>query len=325
MKKQSAFRPPWWLRNPHLQTIWSTFLRFSKKPDLRFETFELSDGDFLDLAWLKQEDKSKPLVIILHGLTGSVQSPYASGILSAVEQLGWRGVLMHFRGCGGKHNRLHRSYHAGDTADLSEFVNWLIEREPTVKLSAIGYSLGGNVLLKWLGETGDKNPLSSAIAISVPFDLFKTLSRFSKGFSRLYSRYLLQQLRTSVIEKLSDTYAPVDLDKIKKASTFSDFDNHFTAPIHGFANANDYYQRASSRHYLKYITKPTLILHAEDDPFMTPDAVPDEKELSSSITLEVSRQGGHVGFVTGRWPWTAEYWLEKRIKAFLLESFENKD
>lgn len=319
MKKNSDFKPAWWLRNPHLQTIWPAILRPAPKVDLIYESFELSDGDFLQLAWLKNKDLSKPLVIVLHGLTGSIESSYVPGILSTIQEAGWRGVLMHFRGAGSEHNRLHRSYHAGDTADFSEFVNYLKEQNPNIPLAAVGYSLGGNVLLKWLGETGSKNPLTAAVAVSVPFDLRKVLKRFSTGFSRLYSRKLLRELRDSVVEKLTDTWAPLNLEKIKNAQTFPDFDNSYTAPAHGFLNANDYYERASCRHYLKYIEKPTLILHSSDDPFMTPDSVPEESELSKSVILEVSEQGGHVGFVAGKWPWAAEYWLENRIRDFLAQ------
>lgn len=322
MKKESDFKPAWWLRNPHLQTIWPTLLRPAQKIELSLETFELSDGDFLDLAWLQEKDPSKPLVVLLHGLCGSVNSPYAMGTLRAVELAGWRGVLMHFRGCGSLHNRLHRGYHAGDTADLNEVIDFLLEKSPHAPIAAIGYSLGGNVLLKWLGETREKNPLTAAIAISVPFDLPKVVNRINRGFSRLYSHYLLQQLRDSILNKLSDTYSPVNLEKIKKAGSFQEFDTQYTAPVHGFADAFDYYQRASSRHYLKYIAKPTLILHAEDDPFMTPDAIPNEDELSEFVTLEVSRQGGHVGFISGRWPWNIEYWLENRILSFLKNHLE---
>ncbi|OGT31381.1 MAG: hypothetical protein A3E87_03360 [Gammaproteobacteria bacterium RIFCSPHIGHO2_12_FULL_35_23] len=319
MKKKSKFKPAWWLKNAHMQTIWPTLTRPKIKLKLQRQRFELSDGDFLDLDWIENTDPTAPIVVVLHGLGGSINSPYALGTLQAIQQANWRGVLMHFRGASEEHNRLACSYHAAETMDIKEFIYHLKEKEPNTPIGCVGYSLGGNVLLKWLGETGSKNPLAAAIAISVPFDLNKVLNRFNKGFSRFYSRYLLQQLTTNVINKFSatDSYIPLDLEKIKKATSFSDFDNNYTAPVHGFANAYDYYQRASSRHYLKEIRVPTLILHSEDDPFMTPDAVPDESELSDYVTLELSPQGGHVGFVAGRWPWQAEYWLERRIPEFL--------
>jgi uncharacterized protein len=318
MKKQSEFKPAWWLSNPHLQTIWPTLARRPRKK-IKFtrERFELADGDFLDCDWLGLENTDAPIVVVLHGLGGSIDSPYASGSLEAIEKSGWRGVLMHFRGCSGEHNRLERSYHAADTADLNEFIQYVRKQNKTTPIAAVGYSLGGSVLLKWLGETAAQNPLAAAVAISVPFDLHQVLQRFGKGFSKFYSKHLLQELQTAITEKFSETYSPIDLEKVQKAGSFTEFDNAYTAPLHGFANAYDYYQRSSSRHYLKSIRIPTLVLHAEDDPFMSADSVPDESELSDNVTLELSSKGGHVGFVSGKWPWQPDYWLEKRIPEFL--------
>ena len=324
MKKKSAFKPAWWLKNAHMQTIWPTLTRPKVKLKLFRERLELNDGDFLDLDWVEAKDSRAPIVIVLHGLGGSINSPYAPGTLQAVHKAGWRGVLMHFRGASEEHNRLARSYHAAETSDLSEFIFYLKEKEPDTPIACVGYSLGGNVLLKWLGETGARNPLTAAIAISVPFDLNKVLNRFNRGLSRFYSRYLLQQLTQNVVDKFSGSYSSLDLEKIKKATSFSDFDNNYTAPVHGFDSAYDYYHRASSRHYLKEIQIPTLVLHAEDDPFMTPDAVPEDNELSDYVTLELSPQGGHVGFVAGPWPWQAEYWLESRIPEFLSTYLNNE-
>lgn len=315
MKTKSNFKPAWWLKNAHMQTIWPTLTRSKPELPLERERFELSDGDFLDLDWLGTE--GAPIVVVLHGLGGSINSPYAPGTLQSISDAGWRGVLMHFRGASEEHNRLDRAYHAAETRDLNEFIHFLKERYPDTPLACIGFSLGGNVLLKWMGESGDSNPLSAAIAVSVPFDLRKVLNRFSSGFSKLYSRYLLTQLREEIVDKFSQGYPPINVEKLRNASSFVDFDNNYTAPIHGFDSAYDYHQRASSRHYLRDIEVPTLILHAEDDPFMTPDAVPDEEEMSSSVTLEVSPKGGHVGFISGRWPWQPEYWLEARMPEFL--------
>ncbi len=322
MKTKSDFKPAWWLKNAHLQTMWPTLTRSKPELPLQRERFELSDGDFLDLDWLGAEEA--PIVVILHGLGGSINSPYAPGTLQAVAKAGWLGVLMHFRGASEEHNRFDRAYHAAETHDLNELIYSLKEKYPNQPLACIGFSLGGNVLLKWLGESGKQNPLAAAIAVSVPFDLSKVLNRFSTGFSRFYSRYLLTQLREEVVDKFSQMYPPINVDKVLKATSFTDFDNHYTAPIHGFDSAYDYYQRGSSRHYLRDISVPTLILHAEDDPFMTPDAVPEEEEMSSTITLEISPKGGHVGFVSGRWPWQAEYWLEERMPRFL-SPYLNKD
>jgi len=188
MLEKSLFNPPWWFRNPHLQTLWSTlFRRRIKNLTLSRERIELSDGDFVDLDWV-EGPKNSPMILILHGLEGSANSSYVRGMLRAVHQRGWRGVLMHFRSCSGELNRLPRSYHGGETGDLAAVVQILRDREPNTSLAAIGFSLGGNVLLKWLGETGEKNPLVAAIAISVPFDLAKSVACLNHGFARIYTQ-----------------------------------------------------------------------------------------------------------------------------------------
>jgi predicted alpha/beta-fold hydrolase len=324
MKKKSQFKAAWWLKNAHLQTIWPTVTRSKIELDLRRERFELTDGDFLDIDWLG-EDQRKPIVVVLHGLGGSVESPYVPGMLQAIQESGWRAALMHFRGASEEHNRMARAYHAGETTDLAEFIQSIRRREPDTEIACVGYSLGGNVLLKWLGETGERNPLTAAIAVSVPFEFHKVIQRFNKGFSKFYSKYLLQQLRGEVVDKFENTYAPIDVEKLKKASSFIEFDESYTAPLHGFDSPYDYYQRASSRQYLKDICVPTLIIHAKDDPFMTPDSVPDESDIADCVTLEISETGGHVGFVTGNWPWQAEYWLDKRIPEFFKKHLVSVD
>jgi predicted alpha/beta-fold hydrolase len=285
---------------------------------LRHERLELPDGDFLDLDWTAGE--RGPIALVLHGLEGSSASHYASGLLAAIVRQGWRGVVMHFRGCGGQPNRLARSYCAGDTADIGHVVDWLHWREPAAPLAAVGYSLGGNALLKWLGKTDIDPPLHAAVAVSVPFLLDTCARRLGRGFSRLYQFHLLRELRCSYRQKFhyrSD--GPVRLDELAALQDFYAFDDRITAPLHGYAGVHDYYARASCRPYLQRIRIPTLILHALDDPFMLPDAVPAAAELAASVHLELSHHGGHVGFVAGRWPWRAEYWLERRIPAFLAE------
>ena len=186
----SRFKPPWWLRNSHLQTIWPSLAKREANVDITHQRLDLPDGDFLDLAWVGEHHPDKPLIIVLHGLCGSIHSPYILNTLEAINEAGYRGVLMHFRGCGDQPNRMLRSFHAGDTSDLAFLVQYLQRKEPGITLGAVGYSLGGNVLLKWLGET-ETTQLNFAIGISVPFDLFKVLKRFSKGVSRVYSFYLL--------------------------------------------------------------------------------------------------------------------------------------
>lgn len=316
MKKM--FKPSWWLSNRHVQTIWATcFRKRNISLLLRHEKFDLKDGDFLDLVWY--EKGKGPIVILLHGLEGSANSPYALGMLETIQQLGWRGVVMQFRCCGHEINRLPRSYHAGDTADLAEFVYFLKEKEPATPLLAVGFSLGGNVLLKWLGETKKDNPLQAAVAVSVPFDLGCVAEQMQKGLTKLYQAYFLKLLRQKMTKKMRELSIPFYFPSLKKLKTIYDFDDYITAPLHGFKNAEDYYQQSSSKQFLKSIEVPTLMIHAKDDPFMTPDILPSKEELSQKITFEIYNQGGHVGFVTGKFPWRINYWLEQRIPLFLQE------
>ncbi|HHW78021.1 MAG TPA: hydrolase [Xanthomonadaceae bacterium] len=318
MIQPADFRPAWWLPGPHAQTLWPVLCRRRPRLSLRRERLELPDGDFLDLDWTV--GARGPIVLVLHGLEGSSDSHYALGLLVAIARRGWRGAVMHFRGCGGEPNRLARSYCAGDTADIAYVVDWLHQREPAAPLAAVGYSLGGNALLKWLGETDADPPLRAAVAVSVPFLLDACARRLGRGLSRLYQFHLLRELRRSYRDKFQHRLdGPISLDQLTALRDFYAFDDRVTAPLHGYAGAHDYYARASCRPYLRRIRVPTLILHALDDPFMSPDAIPEAAELSASVRLEPSPHGGHVGFVDGRWPWRAGYWLERRIPAFLTE------
>ena len=319
----SSFQPAWWLRGRHAQTLWPTLGRRRVKLRLDRERLELPDGDFLDLDWVAEEaDNTAPIVVVFHGLMGSIESPYARGILNRIRQRGWRGLFVHFRSCSGVPNRKDRFYHSGDTDDMAFVVNEVRRREPDKPLAAIGYSLGGNALLKWLGETGQANPLSAAVAVSVPFDLQSVADTIHKGFSRTYEKHLIDKLNASVRAKIDRNghSMPVTRDELGALKTFWEFDEAVTAPLHGFSGARDYYVTCSARQFLPAIRRPTLILHARDDPFMTPDVIPEKAELSDSTHLEVSERGGHVGFVHGRFPWSARYWLEERIPDYL-ESF----
>lgn len=311
------FKPAWWLPNAHFQTLWpSLFRKYHQPLTLKRERIELQDGDFIDLDWVEPEKKA-PVVIILHGLEGSIRSHYAQGMLQAVSRAGWRGLFMHFRGCSGEINRYLPSYHSGHTEDLDFVVKEIKKREPHTAFAAVGFSLGGNVLIKWLGETAKANPLTAAVAISVPFELNKAVLRINRGFSRIYERHLLNCLIIKMKRKLDNQKAPVTLPPLDQLRTLLDFDNHITAPLHGFKNAEDYYKQCSSRAFLKKISKPTLLLQAKDDPFMVADLIPSVSELSSFVTLELQDKGGHVGFVEGKSPWAPEYWLEKRVPLFL--------
>jgi predicted alpha/beta-fold hydrolase len=247
------------------------------------------------------------------------------GMLKAIHDSGWRGVLMHFRGCSGEQNRLDRSYHSGETGDLEFMVDLLRARHPNTPIAAVGFSLGGNVLLKWLGEQGPASVLCAATAISVPFLLGDCADRLERGFSRFYQWWLIRTMRLKVAAKFGGRpAAPIDLTQLDRLTTFRRFDDQVTAPLHGFADVTDYYRRSSSYGFLSDVQVPTLILHARDDPFMTEKVIPDTGQTAPSIRLEVYEQGGHVGFVDGPWPWKARYWLEERVPRFIAEHIAPK-
>ena len=278
------------------------------------ERLELPDGDFIHLDWAGE---SGPIVVILHGLQGSSRSPHVRGLLGALCRRGWRGAVMHFRGCSGESNRLPRTYHSGETGDVGHVVRLLRERHPSTPFAAVGFSLGGNVLLKWLAERGDRAEVAAAAAVSVPFCLAGAADRLERGFSRAYKRHFIADLRRTVLEKFKHRPGPLDLEAVRRESSFRGFDNRVTAPLHGFRDAEHYYDVASCRQYLRGVARPTLIVHALDDPFMNRDVIPRREELAPSIRLEISASGGHVGFVGGSAPWSAQYWLEDRIPRFL--------
>jgi predicted alpha/beta-fold hydrolase len=311
---ESDFRPAWWLRNRHAQTIYPVWFRRQPQPETITEILELPDGDFIDLVWTTRPPG--PTVILLHGLEGGICSHYAKGILQTVHDAGWTGVLMHFRGCSGRHNRLARSYHSGDTCDLKYLIDQLRQRFPDSPLAAVGISLGGNVLLKYLGESGEDSMLNAAMAISVPFDLANGARALDKGFARFYQRHLITRLANKIRDKFRKQYCPINLTELGNWNNFYRFDHNVTAPLHGFNSADEYYQLSSSRQFLKDITTPTLILHSLDDPFMTATAIPEENELSTACQLELTDKGGHVGFIYGNMPGNEKYWIEKRLVCF---------
>jgi predicted alpha/beta-fold hydrolase len=318
----STFKPAWWLTNCHVQTIYSTLVSRPKAVIDYTERLELPDGDFIDLAWSTNGLKADtPLVVLLHGLGGSVHSVYVAGLLRSFNKTGYRGVLMHFRGASGESNRLARAYHSGDTGDLTYLLECLDRREPSTKKAVVGVSLGGNVLLKWLGEAGPQSLIETAVAVSVPFQLNLVTNKVNRGFSRIYQARLLKKLRSIFLQKLDMVNTQLSLSKsdLFALKTLTAFDDRITAPLHGFKNADFYYRESSSRKYLKRIATPTLIIHALDDPFMVPEAVPNAHELSPDIRFELSEHGGHVGFISGKNPIHPVYWLEQRIPNFLTD------
>ena len=324
MFQASQFKPQWWMRNPHLQTMLPTINRRNMRIDSHVERVELDDGDFLDLAWTERPavDSDKPIVIIFHGLEGSIESPYIKGIMTAVKAAGWVGLLMHFRGCSEESNRLLRAYHSGDTEDASYIIDLIGKRYPQAPLLALGYSLGGSVLTHYLAQTGARSTLFAAAVVSAPLLLAESAERIKQGFSKAYQRRLIKRLQASMVRKFDhfDVRSALNLSikQVKKLNTFAEFDNRVTAPLHGFKDADDYYQQCSSQQYRHKITTPTLFIHAEDDPFMTQKVIPVASQMSQQIRFELSRYGGHVGFVYGS-VLQPKYWLEERIPNWFQE------
>ena len=288
----------------------------------RRERLATPDGDFLDLDWvdLHRAASREPLLIVLHGLEGSSRAKYVLGLLSAASACGWNGVAVNFRSCSGELNRLPRFYHSGDTQDLGWIVSSLSARSPRRPLALVGFSLGGNVLLKWLGECGEEVPeqVRAAVAVSVPYDLGVAAHRVDHGFGRVYGQVFLRTLKAKALAKAARFPGLVDPRVVSRLSRFAEFDEHVTAPIHGFAGARDYWTRSSCLPWLEQIRKPTLLISAVDDPFL-PDAYLPRESVARSAWLEANftERGGHVGFVEGAWPWTASYWVDRRAVGFL--------
>ena len=324
---ESKFRPAWWLKNTHLQTIWSSRYRNIVKPQTSHQRIELTDGDFIDIEWLESQSTTPntPVLLLLHGLEGSIDSTYIQGLLTVSQTKPWNTVVMHFRGCGKETNRLPRSYHSGETEDLQEVLEAIKSEHPDSKIMVAGFSLGGNVLLKYLGEKKDASLIDYAASISVPFLLGEASKRLDYGFSKLYRNRLLAELKQKFIRNFDIYSEKLKLSKnvLSEINTFYDFDDKITAPLHDFSGADDYYQRCSSRQYLIDIKTPTLILHSADDPFMTKEVIPTQQELSQSVTLELSSKGGHVGFVSGLFPWQAKYYIDERIPSWFKGQLNN--
>jgi predicted alpha/beta-fold hydrolase len=290
------------------------------RPDLRRESLDLPDGDITAVDWVVNAatpSSDAPLLVILHGLESSANSAYARMIMAAATRKSWRCCVLHFRDCGDYRNRLPRRYHAGETNDIRHFLNTLTRNGNDGPIFAAGYSLGGNVLLKYLGEAGDTSPITAAVAVCVPLDLHKCAEALNRGFSRLYQWYLLKSMKQSVRRKFDRHTAAFDWERTMNARTFAEFDDAVTAPLHGFKGVADYYDRCSSNRFLDSITRPTLIVNAVDDPFMTPGVIPHRDRLSNRVTLEIAEKGGHVGFVEGGTPWRPQFYLPPRIVGFL--------
>ena len=293
---------------------------------MQARSVELPDGDFLETCCAPHDSDEHE--VIIHGLEGSQYSHYARRILGTLNRNRIAFTFVHFRGCGKHPNRKDHAYHSGHTEDMDFIFRRLRHEYPGTRMVALGYSLGGNALLKYLGESRSQNnpggstaPASlvdKAIAVSPPMQLDACATRLDRGLSRVYRRHLLGRLKRKTLDKFADrSTPPVDIEAVEQCSSFWEFDDLVTARLNDFENVDHYYADSSAKQYLSRINIPTLILQAEDDPFLTPEAIPDKEELSPSIQFELSARGGHVGFVAGTVPGRADYWLEQRILDFI--------
>ena len=312
-----GYRSPFWLPGRHAQTIYPYLFCRRKPPAYRRERVELPDGDFVDIDWV-DGSAIAPMIILFHGLEGSSRSPYATAILGAAAARGWRGAVPHWRGCSGEPNRLARAYHSGDYGDLEAMIAAVRDRVGAAPLLAVGVSLGGNVLLNWLGRETQKSRawLKAAASVSAPIDLVASGTALDRGLNRIYARNFLKTLVPRALEKLRRFPGLYSEEKLRRVSTIHDFDDLVTAPLHGFADVMDYWTRASSKPWLREIVLPTLVLNARNDPFVPGDSLPRPSDVSPAVTLEQPRTGGHVGFVSGGFPGNLDG-LTSRLLNFL--------
>ncbi len=314
------FRPAWWLPGRHAQTIGGRLLRLGRSFPLRRERVETPDGDFLDLDFAPPPREGAPQVLLLHGLEGSARRGYALITYAELAAAGIQGVGLNFRSCSGEPNRAARLYHSGETGDIRFVLDHLAARSPNVRRGAIGFSLGGNVLLKLLGEEGDaaRRWLEAAVAVSVPYDLAAGADHLERSaMGRFYTRLFVRSLQRKLEAKRALLDGRVDLAHALRARTFREFDDAATAPLHGFADAAEYYRISSSARYLAAVRIPTLLLHAEDDPFLPTPALPRDAIARNPFLVPViTPRGGHVGFIGGP-PWAPRFWAEAEAARFL--------
>ncbi len=320
----SSYRAPRWLPGGHAQTLYAALLVPRQRVAYRRERWDTPDGDFIDLDWSVNPSRdprrinlSVPLVVLFHGLEGSSRSHYALALMAALRGRGMRGVSVHFRGCSGEPNRLPRAYHSGDAQEIDWIVRRLRAQNADAPLFAVGVSLGGNALLKWLGESGaDANAVvDKAAAVSAPVDLMAAGDALGQGFSLLYANNFLITLKRKALAKLASHPGLYDAARVRAAFTLREFDDLVTAPLHGFRNTDDYWTRASSKPGLRNIRVPTLVINARNDPFLPAPALPGPGEVSGAVTLEQPEDGGHVGFVSGTFPGNLD-WLPLRVLEF---------
>lgn len=315
MSEARPYRAPAWLPGGHVQTLYPLLIK-PPLPAYRRERWDTPDGDFIDVDWIDAQTSTQ-LLVLFHGLEGSSASHYATALMAAVQGAGWAGAVVHFRGCSGVSNRLPRAYHSGD----SDEIDWILRRLradfPQRRMCVVGVSLGGNALLKWLGERGDEAGMvvDTAAAVSAPLDLAACGHHLGRGFNRVYTRHFLRTLKQGAAEKLARFPGLFDGKCMARAQNLYEFDDVVTAPLHGFRDAADYWQRASAKPWLGGIHVPTLLLNALNDPFLPVSALPRAAELSVVVRQETPREGGHVGFVSGPWPGRLD-WLPRRLLSF---------
>ena len=319
----SDFRPGWWIRGPHAQTIWGRLTRPRRIVTLRREVLRTPDDDDLVVDHL---DGERLRFVLLHGLEGSSNSVYIQGLLGIIARHGFAASAMNFRSCARDPrllssmlmNRRPRLYHSGETEDLDFLVRSLPDDLPIV---AIGASLGGNVLLKWLGEHPSQQIVKAAATMSVPYDLAAGARYLERGAGPLYVAQFFRTMREKTVSIVQRFGINLDVARALRAKTFHEFDNASTAPLHGFRDADDYYARASSLPYLGAITTPTLCISAEDDPFLPIEALRRaQAEASNCVEFVLPRFGGHTGFIGGALPWRAVYWAEEQMVAWVAET-----
>lgn len=321
-----TYRPAWWASNPHVQTLWAKLLRPTSTIPTRQELLETADGDVLEIRRF-DAPAGRPRLVVLHGLEGTIRSHYLGGVLAEAQRRGWGADIMLFRGCGEQPNRTRRFYHSGETGDIAFVVDRVVDEHPASRIGLTGFSLGGNVLLKWLGERGASLPanVAAAAAVSVPFDLARSAAHIDRGFARVYQAHFLRSLRRKTLAKMQHFPELVHPQRLSGARSIRDFDDVVTAPIHGFRDAEDYYARSSAIRWIGKIHLPTLLLNALDDPFLPPDvltAVEGIAQTNPALHIDFPAHGGHVGFVSGRVPWRADYWAERRVAEFLAVHLE---
>ncbi|MCU0648599.1 MAG: alpha/beta fold hydrolase [Gemmatimonadaceae bacterium] len=315
-RAHSRYRPAWWLPGGHARTIWRRLTRTGEPVAGTHEFCATPDDDEIELVRVVGARPDAPRLLVLHGLEGTPASHYVHALFGAAARRGWARDLLLFRTCGSRPNRQPRSYHSGETSDLA-FVLERLAAESDAPLVIVGISLGGNVLLKYLGEVGSAVPaiVRGAVAISVPYDLARASRYIGRGFGRVYERAFLKSLALKAQAKVERFPGLVPIEPVLAADTLWDFDEHFTAPVHGFAGAADYYTRSSALRFVAHVETPALLVSAVDDPFLPPDVLDEVRDATRethAIEIDFVPHGGHVGFTTGGLPWRAGAWAEER-------------